>query len=89
MKINIERPTQTQLESLGVTQWSIWEKEASSFQWEYDDEEVCYILEGDVIVTPESDAPVHIQPGDLVTFPKGMVCHWQINKAIKKHFIFR
>jgi len=84
----ISKPTPRQLDELGIDTWPIWEKEVSSFPWTYDMKEVCYILEGEVTVTPEGEAPVSIKAGDLVTFPKGMRCQWDINQAIRKHYQF-
>lgn len=90
MEVKIEKsPTQERLNQLGVKNWPIWQKEVSIFPWEYDAEEVCYILEGKVTVTPENQEPVEIEKGDLVTFPRGMKCEWDIKEDIKKHFDFR
>jgi uncharacterized cupin superfamily protein len=50
--------------------------------------EVCYILDGEVTVTPEGGEPVTIRPGDLVTFPNGLSCTWKITKDIRKHYNF-
>lgn len=88
MKITIEsNPSETTLQQ--VRQWPIWEKEASEFPWFYDAEEVCFLLKGHVTVTPENGEAVEIKAGDLVTFPKGMACHWHIHQAVKKHYQFR
>jgi len=90
MSIIIEsNPSQTTLDELGVQDWPIWEKEISSFPWTYDMEEVCYILEGQVVVTPEEGEAVSLTQGELVTFPKGMNCHWDISSPIRKHYLFR
>jgi len=87
--ITVEKnPSPTQLEKLGVTSWGIWKKEASTFPWTYDSQETCYFLEGDVIVTPNGGAPVKMGKGDLVTFPAGMACVWEIKQAVRKHFLF-
>jgi len=88
-RIKVERdPDDDRLESLGVTDWSIWTKEASEFPWSYDTQETCYFLEGDVVVTPEGGDPVEVGKGDLVTFPEGMNCTWKIRKGVKKHYRF-
>ena len=88
-KIQIERnPDENRLKQLGVKYWSIWSKEISEFPWEYDTDEMCYLLEGHVIVTPDGGEPVEIQKGDLVTFPAGMSCTWKITEPIRKHFNF-
>ena len=81
-------PSAERLAELGVTGWSIWEKEVSSFPWTYAAKEICYLLEGEVTVTPERGAPVTFGKGDLVTFPAGMSCHWDISKAVRKHYCF-
>ncbi|GAB1545181.1 cupin domain-containing protein [Scytonema sp. NUACC21] len=89
MEIKIQhQPSQEELNELGVFKWSIWTKEASTFPWSYDTQETCYFLEGDVIVTPDSGQPVQMGKGDLVTFPAGMSCIWEIRSDVKKHYCF-
>ena len=66
----------------------VWIKEASRFPWSYDTSKTCYFLEGDVIVTPEGREPVAMGKGDLVAFPKGMSCTWEIRKDLRKHHTF-
>lgn len=89
MKIKIEcKPTQERLEKLGIASWPIWTKEVSEFPWTYDDAETCYFLEGDVVVTPDGGLPVKMGKGDLVTFPAGMSCVWNIRSDVKKHYAF-
>lgn len=83
-----ESPTESGLNELGVFGWPIWEKEVSEFPWHYDEQEICYLLEGKVTVTPEHGAPVSFGAGDLVTFPAGMSCTWKIDKAVRKHYRF-
>jgi uncharacterized cupin superfamily protein len=88
-QIKLERkPAKKRLEELGVFSWPIWTKEESEFPWTYDSQEICYFLEGDVVVTPDGGNPVTISKGDLVTFPVGMSCKWKIRKAVKKHYQF-
>ncbi len=81
-------PAPAKLDVMGVFQWPIWTKEESTFPWTYSSREICYILEGEVTVTPENGDPVHIGEGDLVIFPAGMNCQWQIHQAIRKHYDF-
>ena len=88
-EIRIEKnPDEGKLQEIGVKSWPIWEKEVSSFPWTYDSSETCLILEGEVIVTPTNGEPVKIESGNLVTFPRGMSCQWDIKKRIKKHYNF-
>lgn len=83
-----KNPSEDRLNGLGVFSWPIWTKEESEFPWHYDSQEVCFLLEGDVVVTPDGEAPVEFGAGDLVVFPEGMSCTWKINKAVKKHYRF-
>ncbi len=79
-------PSAVFLQDLGVKTWPIWSKEVSDFPWFYDEPERCYLLQGEVIVTPEGGQPVTIRQGDFVTFPAGMACNWKILKGVRKHY---
>ncbi|NOZ53638.1 MAG: cupin domain-containing protein [Gammaproteobacteria bacterium] len=81
--------TPVKLDTMAVDSWPIWSKEASTFDWHYDQTEVCYILEGEVVVTPKGGNPVTIVAGDLVSFPAGMKCNWNIKSEIRKHYMFK
>ncbi|MFH1552524.1 MAG: cupin domain-containing protein [Candidatus Omnitrophota bacterium] len=85
-EILIEKPDTKKLEELEVDSWPIWEKEVSRFNWSYNEEEICFILEGKARVEPEEGEAVEFGPGDLVTFPKGMNCAWDITSPIRKHY---
>jgi uncharacterized cupin superfamily protein len=88
-QITVERkPTQETLAELGVSGWPTWAKEASTFPWTYDAKETCYFLEGEAIVTPDGGEPVRMGQGDLVTFPAGMSCVWEIRRPVRKHYRF-
>ena len=89
MSILVTSPCpESKIEELGIQSWPIWTCEASSFDWTYDDKETCLLLEGEVTVTPERGQPVKFGAGDLVTFPAGMNCKWDIHQAVRKHFRF-
>lgn len=89
LEILVDRqPTQDKLNALGVSNWAIWTTGVSEFPWTYEEQEICYFLEGDVIVTPEGGESVQVGQGNLVTFPAGMSCTWQVRKAVKKHYQF-
>jgi hypothetical protein len=88
-EITVEHnPSPAKLEVMGVYDWPIWTKEVSQFPWTYESNETCYILEGEVMVTPDGSQPVQLGEGDLVTFPAGMSCTWQIRHNIRKHYKF-
>lgn len=86
-EVKVEKLSDEELKSLGVDEWSPWECESSTFDWEYDDKETCYVLEGKVKVkTP--DGEVEFGKGDLVTFPKGLKCAWNVIEKIRKVYKF-
>lgn len=81
-------PSPMKLDVIGVYDWPIWNKEPSTFPWTYDQKETCYLLEGEAVVTPDGGTPVTIVEGDLVIFPAGMSCTWEIRQAVAKHYRF-
>ena len=85
-KIIVEKPSAEKLAALGVSRWPAWSKEASQFPWSFGSQEIAYILEGEVTVTPNGGEPVSFSAGDLVTFPAGMSCTWNVKKALRKHY---
>lgn len=82
------KPSPAKLDVLGVEQWPIWRKEPSVFEWHYDQSETCYILRGRFKVTPAGGEPQEFARGDLITFPQGMSCTWEITEAVEKHYDF-
>ena len=87
MKIKIEKGGEKKIAQLGVFSWPIWECEPSVFDWHYDQEESCLILEGEITVKTAHEE-VAINPGDYVTFPKGLDCTWTVVKPVRKHYTF-
>ena len=68
--------------------WEIWTCEPSKFDWEYNQEEHCFIIEGSATVEgPENT--VEISKGDYVIFKKGLQCKWTVHKSIKKYYSFK
>lgn len=86
-KIIIEHnPTPARLEQLGVSKWPTWSKEVSTFSWFFPEQEIAYILAGEVVITPDGGTPVSFGKGDLVTFPAEMSCTWEVKQALHKHY---
>ena len=84
-----KKPTEELLNKLNVKSWGTWEKEKSIFDWSYDETETCYVLEGDVEVTDsKTGEKLQFQKGDLVQFPKGLECVWNVKKPIRKYYKF-
>jgi uncharacterized protein len=79
-------PSNSRLEALGVSKWPTWKKESSVFPWFFPEEEIAYILDGECVITPEGGEPVAFGKGDLVTFPAGMKCSWEVRQPLHKHY---
>jgi hypothetical protein len=82
------QPTPEKLQELQINTWSPWECEPSTFDWSYDALETAYVLEGQVVVTCPDGQKVEIGPGDLVQFPQGLSCTWEVKQKIRKVYRF-
>jgi uncharacterized cupin superfamily protein len=71
-----------------IKDWNAWSCDPSTFDWEYNDLETAYVYEGEVIVRT-SEETVEIKGGQLVQFPKGMKCKWEVIKPIRKVYTFQ
>ena len=88
-KVTVEKPTKEKLDQLGIETWGRWESEVTKFDWEYDEKETFYVLEGRVNVVTDEGEDVEFGKGDLVTFPKGLKCIWNVLEPIKKVYTFK
>jgi uncharacterized cupin superfamily protein len=80
MKPAVRKPTKKEKQE--AESWPIWEKEESTFPWEYDEPETCLILKGNAVVkTPEGS--FEFCAGDYVVFPQGLKCTWEIKGKLK------
>ncbi|GLT32888.1 hypothetical protein SLA2020_075190 [Shorea laevis] len=88
--IKVEKnPPESKLSQLGVRQWPKWGCPPSKFPWTYESKETCYVLKGKVKVSPDGTNDfVEFGAGDLVEFPKGMSCTWDVSVAVDKHYKF-
>jgi len=86
MEILIKKPTEQEAKEMKSK--PTWSCDVSEFDWHYDTEETCLILEGEVTVKCDSGS-VSFAAGDYVVFPKGLSCTWQVKQPVKKHYIFK
>ena len=86
-KIDVHKATDQELKSLGCKGWPIWTCDVSKFDYHYDEKETCYILEGKVTVTSGGQS-VSFGPGDIVIFPVGLDCVWDVAAPVRKHYKF-
>lgn len=84
--IEVRKPTAK--EKSEAKKLPIWEKETSSFEWEYTEKESRLIIQGKAKVREENGTEVEFGPGDFVVFPKGLKCVWTIKENLKKHYKF-
>jgi len=87
MKIEISDIAENEISKKGVFSWPIWSCEVSEFDWEYDQQESCLLLEGEVEVKSEFET-VRFSAGDFVVFPRGLKCRWKVIKPVRKHYSF-
>ena len=87
-EIKKEKPTKEEIEKY-LKEWSTWESPIDKFDWEYGSDETAYVIEGEVEVTNEEGKVTTVKAGDLVTFPKGMKCVWDVKKPLKKVYTFK
>ena len=86
MKVLVTSPcSASTIIQYGIKNWPIWECEPSKFQWNYDEKEICLIIEGQAKINTKKGA-IYIKAGDLVVFPAGLHCEWEVTKSIKKHY---
>ena len=87
MKIEVRKINGGEISEKGIMSWPIWTCEVSEFDWEYDQQESCLILEGEVEVKSDIET-VKFGAGDFVVFPKGLKCRWKVTGSVKKHYLF-
>lgn len=85
--VEIRRLTEEVIRERGIRDWPVWEKEVSRFDWEYDGDEECLVLEG-LVEVETGQGTYTIGPGDFVTFRKGLRCIWDVKVPIRKHYNF-
>lgn len=55
---------------------------------EYGRTEQVYILEGEVIITPDGEPSVTIIPGDYVIYPKGLKCNHKVTEDLRQRYAY-
>lgn len=63
----------------------LWECGISQFDYQYDDDETCVIIEGEAEITCNK-GKVYLKPDCLAYFPKGTKCVWNVIKPVKKYY---
>jgi len=84
--ITVRKPSET--EAAFMKKQPTWGCGVSEFDWYYDQEETCLVLEGEVTVDYDGGS-ASFGAGDYVTFAQGLSCVWKVSQPVKKHYIFR
>ena len=85
MEVEVRKPTDREIAAMKTK--PVWTCEVSEFEWHYDEKETCLIIEGAVTVN-YGEKSVSFAAGDLVVFPKGLSCVWQVKKPVRKYYVF-
>ena len=83
--IIVRKPTDEEITECKT--WTIWTCGPGDFDWEYTQAETCLILEGKITVKDDNDS-ISFGAGDLVIFPVDLICTWQVEESVKKHYNF-
>ena len=87
MNIEITNLSEVEIVKQEIRSWPIWTCDVSEFDWEYDKQESCLLLEGEVEVKTDFET-VSFSGGDYVVFPKGLKCRWKVTSPVRKHYSF-
>jgi uncharacterized cupin superfamily protein len=86
MKVKVEKATEAQKKEMASK--PVWGCDVSKFDWYYDSQEECLLIEGEVCVSYD-DESVNFCAGDYVVFEQGLSCVWNVTKPVKKHYFFK
>ena len=86
MEVIVRKPTEKEIAVMKSK--PVWTCGVSEFDWYYDSEETCLIIEGEVTIKYDTKS-VSFAAGDYVVFPVGLSCVWQVKKPVKKHYEFK
>lgn len=63
---------------------TVWHCTPGIFNWHYAEDEVAYIISGEVFVSAGGGAERRLRAGDVVLFPAGSSCRWRVTEPVKK-----
>jgi len=62
----------------------IWECSAGQFHWHYAQDEVVFVVEGEVFITDHKGEERRLGPGDIAFFPAGTSSIWRVPVSVRK-----
>lgn len=89
--IKVEREvSKKRLDDLGVSRWSMWKTGKCQLSWDWQVDQLVYIVEGEVRVVPEgSERHMRFVAGDLVRYPKWFEADLFFNAPYQELYSFR
>ena len=88
MDIIVKKLNENEIKELKLESWFPWSCDPSTFEWEYQETEQCFLLKGYVKVWLDDKNFIEIKKGDFVQFPKGLKCKWEVIETIEKLYRF-
>ena len=85
MKTSVDNYSEEELQEEGVFDWPVRKLGEEKMDWYYEETELCYIVEGEAVIATEFEQTT-VRAGDLVTFPKGLECVWDVESEIEMHY---
>ena len=82
MEIIVRKPTDG--EKIFMAMQDTWQSSIARFNHHYDSNETCLLTEGQATVE-YAGGSVSFGAGDLVIFPKGLDCVWNVVVPVKKY----
>jgi uncharacterized protein len=62
----------------------VWQCAPGPSRWKLETNEVIYLVEGRMTVTPDDGEPAEIGVGDIAVFPVGWKGTWDIHETVRK-----
>jgi len=87
INVIIKKLPENEINERKIREWPVWTKEISVFDWYYESDEECLIIEGEVDVKTE-EGNYTLKAGDFVIFKKGLKCEWNVKSPIRKYYYF-
>ncbi|KAI3840127.1 hypothetical protein MKX03_003583 [Papaver bracteatum] len=78
------------LEKLAVSRWSMWKTGKCRLSWDWQVDQLVYVVEGEVRVVPEgSEEYMSFVAGDLIRYPKWFEADLWFNAPYQELYSFR
>ena len=65
----------------------IFAVQPSCFRYDFGHDECLHLIEGDVEILVEGEAPVRLRAGDVATFSAGTTSTWTVHAPLRKFFV--